>query len=78
MHKSLAVGRLEGEVEATVSALEPVKSTIPTIKQLNRQLQESEAAIRQLQEQLELLITPAELAAMRPRKEYTTTEKRGV
>ena len=63
MHESLAVGRLEGEVEATISALEPVKSTIPTIKQLNRQLQESEAAIRQLQEQLELLIMPAGLAA---------------
>ena len=63
-------------MEATVSALEPVKSTLPTIKELNRQLQDSEAAIRQLQEQLELLKTPAGLAAMRPRKEYTTTKKR--
>ena len=76
VHESLAVGRLEGEMEATVSALEPVKSTLPTIKELNRQLQDSEAAIRQLQEQLELSKTPGGLAATRPRKEYTTTEKR--
>ena len=74
VQESLAVG--EEEVEAAVSSLEPVKGTLPTIKQLTRQLQESEVAIRQLQEQLVRLKTPAAQADTKPRKEYTTAENR--
>ena len=74
VHESLAVERHEGDMEATVSALEPVRGTLPTIKQLTMQLQESEAVIRQLQEQVEQLKMPARRPATGPRKEYTKME----